>query len=284
MKGLSLLLCLIWGFNFVIMKLGNGAFEPVQFAAFRFLTGTLLLFGILIWKRVPNPDRHTMKWVILCGILQTTYFNIAIQISLNYINAGLTSVLTYSMPLFLSVMAHFMIPGERLNTRKTIGIATGIMGLLFAMDIHLGGNLWAMLLGVSSAIAWALSNLIIKLKLQHCDKTQFTTWQMAFGALGLLLYSLLFERWEPHFSTASIFYILFSGIVASALAFLLWTHILTRMEASKASVTLLLVPIIGVVSGWIFLHEELKAATLLGIFLVLAGIWIVNRSGAPKPQ
>ncbi|WP_068496066.1 DMT family transporter [Paenibacillus kribbensis] len=284
MKGLSLLLCLIWGFNFVIMKLGNGAFEPVQFAAFRFLTGTLLLFGILIWKRVPNPDRHTMKWVILCGILQTTYFNIAIQISLNYINAGLTSVLTYSMPLFLSIMAHFMIPGERLNTRKTVGIATGIMGLLFAMDIHLGGNLWAMLLGVSSAIAWALSNLIIKLKLQHCDKTQFTTWQMAFGALGLLLYSLLFERWEPHFSTESIFYILFSGIVASALAFLLWTHILTRMEASKASVTLLLVPIIGVVSGWIFLHEELKAATLLGIILVLAGIWIVNRSGAPKPR
>ncbi|AET60689.1 YoaV [Paenibacillus terrae HPL-003] len=284
MKGLSLLLCLIWGFNFVIMKLGNRAFEPVQFAAFRFLTGTLLLFGILMWKRVPNPDRHTMKWVILCGILQTTYFNIAIQISLNYINAGLTSVLTYSMPLFLSVMAHFMIPGERLNTRKTIGIATGIMGLLFAMDIHLGGNLWAMLLGVSSAVAWALSNLIIKLKLQHCDKTQFTTWQMAFGALGLLLYSLLFERWEPHFSTTSIIYILFSGIVASALAFLLWTHILTRMEASKASVTLLLVPIIGVVSGWIFLHEELKAATLLGIFLVLAGIWIVNRSGAPKPQ
>lgn len=44
MKGLSLLLCLIWGFNFVIMKLGNGAFEPVQFAALRFLTGTLLLF------------------------------------------------------------------------------------------------------------------------------------------------------------------------------------------------------------------------------------------------
>ncbi|WP_342417681.1 DMT family transporter [Paenibacillus sp. FSL R10-2782] len=284
MKGLSLLLCLIWGFNFVIMKLGNGAFEPVQFASFRFLTGTLFLFGILFWKRVPYPDRHAMKWVILCGILQTTYFNIAIQISLNYINAGLTSVLTYSMPLFVSIMAHFLIPGERLNTSKTIGIATGMMGLLFAMDIHLGGNLWAMLLGVSSAIAWALSNLIIKLKLQHCDKIQFTTWQMAFGAFGLLLYSLLFERWEPHFSAASIFYILFSGIVASALAFLLWTHILTRMEASKASVTLLLVPIIGVVSGWIFLHEELKAATLLGIFLVLAGIWIVNRSGTPKSQ
>lgn len=276
MQLLSLLLCLIWGFNFVIMKLGNGLFPPVLFAAFRFLVGSGVLFFIVFLKRIPLPKREHLKWYILCGILQTTYFNIAIQVSLNYISAGLTSVLTYSMPLFLSLMAHYWIPGERLTTRKTIGITVGIIGLVVAMDIHISGNMWTLLLALSSAVSWAMSNVIIKQKLQHTDKVQFTAWQMAFGTMGLFIYSLLFEHGVSHWNLEAVSYLLFSGIVASALAFVLWTYILSKVEASTASITLLTVPIIGVISGWLFLHEQLKTVTLAGIAFVLLGIWIVN--------
>lgn len=283
MRWLSVLLCLIWGFNFVIMKLGNGAFPPVQFAALRFLTGTIVLFGIMLWKKSFLPRKGEMKWFLLCGILQTMYFNIAIQISLVYINAGLTSVLTYSMPLFLSILAHYFIPGESLHKWKLLGVCIGVAGLFVAMDIHLDGNLWAMLLGLSSAVSWAIANLIIKKKLQHTDKLQFTSWQMLFGTIGLFLYSFIIEDGQAHFTLTSISYILFSGILASALAFLLWSHILSTTEASKASIMLLLVPIVGIISGWLFLHEQLKLITVVGISLVLTGIWIVNVSGRFTP-
>lgn len=276
MQLISYLLCIIWGFNFVIMKLGNGLFPPVLFAAFRFLIGSGVLFLFIAYKKIPLPKPQHFKWFIVCGILQTTYFNIAIQISLNYISAGLTSVLTYSMPLFLSIMAHFWIKGERLTARKLTGIVIGIMGLILAMDIHLSGNPWILLLALSSAITWALSNIIIKQKLHSCDKVQFTTWQMTFGTAGLFLYSLLFEHGPSHWNPEAVMYLSFSGIIASALAFVLWTNILSKIEASKASITLLTVPIIGVISGWIFLNEELKTATVAGIALVLLGIWIVN--------
>ncbi|WP_462411344.1 DMT family transporter [Neobacillus sp. Marseille-QA0830] len=273
------MLCLIWGFNFVIMKLGNGAFPPVLFASLRFLTGAIVLLGVSFMKKNPLPNKSDWKWVILCGLFQTTYFNIAIQISLNYVSAGLTSVLTYSMPLFLSIMAHKWIPNEQLTPRKTFGIVLGIAGLFLAMDIHLGGNVWAVLLALSSAISWAVANLIFKLKLKHCDSVQFTTWQMTIGALGLLVYSLSFEHGEAHWGVMPSVYILFSGIVASALAFVMWNHILSLTEASKASTSLLLVPVVGVMSGWLFLHESLSIVTLGGILLVLAGIWFVNSKG-----
>ncbi|MBS4210230.1 DMT family transporter [Bacillus sp. FJAT-50079] len=273
------MLCLIWGFNFVIMKLGNGAFPPVQFAAFRFLLGAIILLAVCFLKRIPLPKKSDIKWYVLCGVLQTTYFNIAIQISLNYVSAGLTSVLTYSMPLFLSIMAHRWIPGETLTRRKTFGIVLGIVGLFLAMNIQLGGAFWAVLLALSSAISWAVANLLFKLKLKHCDTIQFTTWQMVIGAVGLLVYSLSFENGESHWGIMPIVYILFSGVIASALAFVMWNHILSRTEASKASVSLLLVPIVGVISGIIFLDENLKIATLAGISLVLVGIWIVNSKG-----
>lgn len=276
------LLCLIWGFNWVVMKLGNGALPPVLFAALRFTTGAVVLFGVAYFRRIPLPTKRDLKWYALCGFLQTTYFNIAIQISLNYISTGLTSVLTYSMPLFLSIMAHFSIPGERLTPRKTIGIAIGLLGLCFAMDTHFDGEFWAIVLALSSAISWALSNVIIKRKLQHCNNVQFTTWQMALGAVGLILYSVFFEHGTSHWGVMPILYVLFAGIVASSLGFVLWFHILAKTEASKASIFLLLVPVVGVLSGWLILHEQLKLATLIGIVLVLVGIWFVNATAKKK--
>ncbi|MBP1934488.1 DMT family transporter [Ammoniphilus resinae] len=275
------MLCIIWGFNFVIMKLGNGAFPPVLFAAFRFLTGAIVLLGVSLMRRIFLPNRSDLKWYILCGFFQTTYFNIAIQISLNYVSAGLTSVLTYSMPLFLSIMAHLWIPGEQLTVRKTFGIVLGLFGLFLAMNIHIGGSLWAVLLALSSAISWAAANLLFKLKLKHCDSIQFTTWQMTIGAVGLLVYSLSFEDGGSNWGFMPVVYILFSGIVASALTFVMWNHILSRTEASKASISLLLVPVVGVISGCLFLQESFEIHTLVGIMLVLVGIWIVNRKRNP---
>lgn len=286
MNGLILILCLIWGFNFVVMKSANGAFPPVLFAAFRFSVGAMVLFAIGYFKRIPLPSKKNLKWYVLCGFLQTTHFNLAIQISLNHISAGLVSVLTYSMPLFFCILAHFFIPGERLTVRKMIGIIIGIMGLFFALNInHLDGNLWALILALTSAISWAISNLIIKQKLQNCDKIQFTAWQMAVGAGALFLYSFCFENGQSHWDIMSIGYILFSGIIASALAFVLWTYILTKIQASKASISLLLVPIVGIISSYLFLHESLKVSTLIGVLFVLLGIWIVNSSSAQeKPK
>lgn len=283
MNGMILILCLIWGFNFVVMKSANGAFPPVLFAAFRFFVGAAVLFGVAYFKKIPLPSKRNLKWYILCGILQTTYFNLAIQISLNYISAGLVSVLTYSMPLFFCILAHFFIPGERLTLRKITGIIIGIIGLFFALNItHLDGSLWTLILALSSAISWAVSNLIIKQKLQNCDKIQFTAWQMAIGAGALFLYSFCFENGQSHWSIVSIGYILFSGIIASALAFVLWSYILTKIQASKASISLLMVPLVGIISSYLFLKESLKVSTIIGVLFVLLGIWIVNSSSAYK--
>jgi O-acetylserine/cysteine efflux transporter len=276
MKGLILLLCLIWGFNFVIMKEANTAFPPVLFAAFRFGLGTVVLFIIVYFKKIPFPSKQDLKWYIVCGLLQTTFFNIALQISLNHISAGLTSVLTYSMPFWLTLMAHVLIPHERLTVKKTIGLVTGILGLFIAMNVTLGGSLWSLLLALSSGLAWAISNIIIKLKLKHCNNIQFTAWQMGLGAVGLALFSLLFEHGTSHWGVMPVIYILFAGTIASAFAFVLWFYILSNTEASKASISLLLVPMVGIVSGCLVLHETLKIATTIGILFVLIGIWLVN--------
>lgn len=133
-------------------------------------------------------------------------------------------------------------------------------------------------MALTSGLSWAISNVIIKKKLQHCDQIQFTTWQMAIGTVGLFLYSFCFEHGDAHWGLMPILYILFAGIFPSALAFLLWTYILSKTEASKASMSLLLVPVVGAVSGFFFLGQVLSPITLIGIAFVLLGIWFVNSS------
>jgi drug/metabolite transporter (DMT)-like permease len=118
-------------------------------------------------------------------------------------------------------MAHYFIPGEKLTVSKIIGISIGIVGLFLAMDIQFGGNIWAPILALSSAVTWALSSLIFKKKLQGCDTVQFTTWQMGAGAIGLFMYSISFEHGQSHWSLMAVVYLLYSGILASALAFVI---------------------------------------------------------------
>lgn len=169
-----------------------------------------------------------------------------------------------------------------MTVSKTIGILIGIFGLFLAMDIQFGGNIWAPILALSSAVTWALSSLIFKKKLQDCNTIQFTTWQMAIGAIGLFMYSFSFKDGPSHWSLMAVVYLLYSGVLASALAFVIWSHILSKTEASKASISLLIVPVVGTLSGVLFLKENLTTITLLGIILTLLGVWLVNRTSSDR--
>lgn len=283
-NGLIVILCLIWGFNFVIMKLANELFSPALFITYRFFIGAAILLCIGYFKKISLPSRQELKWYSICGLLQTACLNIAIQVALNYIDAGLTSVLVYSMPLFVAIMAHFWIPGERLTVRKMIGIAIGIIGLFLAVNIRQMENYWAMLLVLAGAFSWALSNIIVKVKLKDCDNLQFTTCQMTVGASGLCLYSVCFESTAVQWNMLGVLYLLFAGVFASAFAFSLWSYILSKIEAGKAAVSLLLVPVIGVIAGCVFLNESLSLRAWFGILFVFAGVWLVHAPGIAQKR
>ena len=196
---LILLLCLIWGFNFTVMKLALDYFPPVLFSSIRFLIASILLLAICFYKKIPFPRKQDWKWYAICGILQTSFQFIANQQALQYIDSGLTSLLCYTMPIWFAILAHFFI-GERLTKQKTVALVIGVIGLLIVMQINpfqiewKGMTLLAQLLVLSGAIAWAVSNIIVKKVLEHHNKWQFTAYQMVIGTFVLFLYSIFFER------------------------------------------------------------------------------------------
>ena len=181
------------------------------------------------------------------------------------------------MPIWVTILAKFFL-NETLTTKKIIGVALSIAGIFVLMNDDFGGNLFAILLALAAAIGWAVSNILMKLKFVGFNLIALTTWQVAAGAIILTIYAAFFVETTAIWTPLSIACIAYNGILASAVAFFLWIYILSRMEASKASVSILGVPVVGVISGVIFLHEPLTLPMLLGMVMILSGIVLVQRS------
>lgn len=271
------LICLIWGFNFVVMKVANNFFSPELFVTYRFLTGAIVLLAIAFFVKLPKPPKKYWLWIILSAIFQIAYGNAALQICFNYLNAGLVAVLNYTMPIWVTILARIFL-NEKLSAQKIFGVAISICGVFLLMADDLGGNFFAILLGLSAAFSWAVANTIMKIKFKGFNLISLTTWQMTAGAILLTIYSAIFVDTAANWTLTAIACVVYNGVLASALAFFLWIYILSKMEASKASVSILAVPVVGVISGMIFLNEPLTFVMTIGMVMVFSGIILVQCS------
>ena len=278
-----LALYIIWGFNWVVMKEATLFFPPVLFSCYRFVIGAVVLIGITLWCRMPLPPKRYWPWIIVTGLLQIAVNNAAVQIGVTSLGAGLVAVVNYSMPVWMSILAYFILH-ETLTKRKILGIVLSMVGMYVLMNVDIIGDMTGLLLTIGGAIAWAVAAVIVKYqdKVMHrqqqketCTMIQYTKWQIAVGALFLWVYAMLFEQGQVTWSPMAVSCLAYNGVLASALAFFLWNYILTKMEASKAGVASLGVPVVGVICNIIFMHEAVHWNTAVGMILILAGIFLI---------
>lgn len=272
---------LIWGLNWVIMKTANLYFPPILFVAWRFGSGALILLAVAYWKKIPLPDAKFLPWIILTGILQIALNNVAVQVGMLTISAGMACLLNYTAPLWTAIFAHFTL-NEKLTRIKFFGLFLALLGLYVLMGVEGVDDLSAAFIIIFGAAIWAASSIIVKLRLTKCNMIQLTTWQIVFGAVSLIIYSSLFPQGEIIWNVPAVLCVIYNGALATALAFFLWNYVLVRIEASTASIATLVAPVVGVLSGVIFLGEPLTVQIISGMVLIFAGILIVVRKGAKK--
>jgi len=267
---------LIWGLNWVIMKTANNYFPPILFVTWRFGTGALILLAFAYWRKIPLPEKKFLPWIFLTGVLMIVLNNIAAQVGMQTISAGMAAVLNYTAPLWTAILAHFAL-NERLTKIKCVGIFSAILGLYVLMGLQGVEDLHAAFIIILGAVVMAVANIIVKLKLSKNNMVQLTTWQMVFGALVLVAYSSIFPQGEIHWCLPAVLCVIYNGALASALAFFLWNYVLTHIEASSASIATLVAPIVGVLGGVFILGEPFTVQIVVGIILIFAGILIVVR-------
>lgn len=265
---------LIWGMNWVVMKVANGYFPPVLFVTYRFASGALVMLIAAIVMKVTLPKTQFWPWLIITGVLQIAINSAIVQIGMMSLGAGMAAVLNYTMPLWVAIMAHFML-GERLTLPKFVGIFISLIGMYILMGLTALNDLTAACLTIFGAMIWALAGVLTKMKLKGCSMMQIATWQMISGAVVLSIYSATIPQGEVIWNISSVLMLLYNGVLASAAAFFIWNWLLMKIEASKASIAILGVPVVGVLGGIVCLGEPLTLHTTLGMFLILLGIYLV---------
>ncbi|MDY0396125.1 DMT family transporter [Virgibacillus halophilus] len=279
-----LIITVLWGYAWVLMKEVLTYMGPFTFSSFRFGTGSIVLLLIVWLSRKRFPLRQYWRQLLLLGILQTAIVFLLVMYGLRFVDAGKSSVLLYSMPMWSSILAVKFL-SEKLTPAKWAGLLIGMLGLLTILgwDIWLGHD-WKVIIGelliILAAVSWGISNVYYRLQLQHLPKLETNAYQMLFGTIGILIATFFTEWGEPiALNLHSGYYILFTGILASALCFSVWFLILSMIDMVTATISTLLVPIFGLLFSSLVLGENMTAGVITGSCLIIAGIIIAQVSG-----
>ncbi|MET3683592.1 drug/metabolite transporter (DMT)-like permease [Alkalibacillus flavidus] len=284
---LMITITLIWGYTWVLMKASLDYMGPFTFSSFRFGTGALTLLLIVWITRLGFPPKRYVKPLMAIGFLQTTVVFTLVMFALMFVEAGKSSVLLYSMPVWSSLFAVKWL-GEPLTRWRTAGLVSGLLGLLTILgwDIWLGQSLAVIageLLIILSAVSWAGANILYRLKVSDLPKIQSSAFQMLFGVIGIFLATLVMEGGQSiDFTAESIYYIMFSGVLASALCFTVWYVIMSTVDMVTATISTLLVPMFGLLFSHLLLNEALTASIMAGSTLILLGIALTQIKIEPK--
>lgn len=278
------ILCVIWGLTFTVMKVGISYIPPFTFSALRFIIGGILLVGLTLALRIGIPAREDWCALIILGLLQTALTFGLVFYAMQSIPAGITSVLLYSYPIIVNLMAYFLL-GERLNLKNIVGLLTGFLGLImiFSTGGFQSGSIYGKILIVIAAVNWGLATIFLKRRFPTHNKLQVTAWQMLFGgALTMLIVPFIEGGVSLTLNLTAWAALLFTSVFASALAFSLWFYVLDFWGVGRASVFIFLVPVCGVLFSTLLLGEELTINLALGLMAVVIGIWLVNAEAGKK--
>ena len=269
----------VWGYGWVASKVALSYSPPLAFAALRVMLSALCLFAVLVAARRPlRPP--PLGYTLAIGLLQTTAFAGLVISALHLTGAGRVSVLTYTMPFWLLLLA-WMFLGERLRGVQWLAVTLAFTGLVLVVSPWRLDGVLAGVLTVLGGLAWAGSGLLVKiLERRHfVDTLSLTAWQMLLGGVPLIVVAMLARepaiQWTAAFGAA----LAYNVVLANAVAWLLWVYALRALTAGAAGLGSLAVPVVGVIAAWLQLGERPGAAEAAGMALIIAALAVLAARG-----
>lgn len=279
---LLLFVVITWGYSWVLMKIGLRYMEPLTFAAYRCGVGGLAMLPFLYMKGFSFPKGE--KWLnyIIVGLFQTTGMFGFMLYGMKLVTAGKTAVLLYTMSIWTCLLGHFYLK-ERLSTSRWLGVLSGFLGILFILGWDAIVNqdaeiLFGEFLILIGSVSWAISNIWVKKTMMNEDTYLVNGIQLLIGTAGLALLALPTEGLEyVKWTWVSTSIIIFTGVVASTINFTLWFYLLKKLDTYAVTVSVMLVPVLGLFFDWLQLGKRLDIGIIIGGILILAGIYQVSK-------
>jgi drug/metabolite transporter (DMT)-like permease len=273
---------LIWSSAFFNIKIATYSYGPVTIAFLRIIFGAIPVVGLCLFKKIKieafSKDWH---WFALIGMLNLVIPFFLIAYGVQKVQSNLAAILMASTPLSATVLAHFFTKNEKINFTKIFGVLLGFSGIvfLFSDNILINDNNFLSALIIFFASTFYVIGGLLTLKISNKKNENVTASILIWATIFLIPITAYTEQpWNLNPSMESTISVIYLGIVATGFAWLLRFRILITNGLVFQAQVAYLIPIFGIILGYIFLKEVITPKVLVAVVAVIIGIYFVKKS------
>ncbi|GIV89714.1 MAG: hypothetical protein KatS3mg055_2232 [Chloroflexus sp.] len=281
-----LLVVLIWGANFSIVKAALTEIPPLAFATLRFASASVLLLAFTFWRegrRALPPDRATFWKLTWIGFIGNTVYQALFTYSLTLTTAANGSLIIATTPAWVALTAA-VLGIERVRRTMAMGIALAIGGVMLVVaerGLSLGGSgLLGDLLMLGAALCWMMYTLGVRTLGQGLSPLAITAWTMVTGVPGMALISIPDwgrVAWDS-VSFNAWFGLLYATLLALVLAYVLWNNSVRVAGSARTAIYSCAIPLVATLLAWPLIGEQPTWVQGIGGLLIISGVLLTRRS------
>ena len=276
------LMCILWGFTWMYLKISLAQMPIFTGLAIRFLLAGLVFWILFFLKGEKVHLTSKMKNVYILF----TLFNFSLCYYLTYWGAkfvfsNLGAIIWSLLPICVALMAHFFIPDDRLNIRKFVGMLIGLIGtiLLFSKGELLGEGqtTFGIIAILASVVLAAWPNVYLKMQKTTINSYHLNAFGMTISGLLFFLFALILENSNSiPIDKTNMFAIFFLTIPGTVITWGIYIWLFNHIPVTQISYTAFYPPIIATFVGWLFLNESLPLVAIFGSILIIFGGYLVS--------
>ncbi len=275
-------LALIWASAFFNIKIATYSYGPVTIAFLRILLGAIPVVGLCFFKKIKiEAFSKDWYWFAAIGVINLVIPFFLIAYGVQKVQSNLAAILMASTPLSATVLAHFFTENEKINFVKVLGVLIGFSGIvfLFSDDILINkNNIVSALLILGGSTFYVIGGLLT-LKVSNKKNENVTASILIWATIFLIPITALTEQpWNLNPRLDSTLSLIYLGVFSTGLAWLMRFRILKNNGLVFQAQVAYLIPIFGIILGYIFLNEIVTPKVIFAVFAVVSGIYFVRRS------
>lgn len=276
-----LIVVLIWGANWVNMKIGLYYATPLNYLFQRLFFSSFMIAPFLFFAKngIKRDPRIFVNVVILCVIYAVSV--IFLMVGLEHESAGISSVVTFTQPLFVFALSAIFLKNEITKVR-IVGVLVGFGGIITIYLEKIGGVEYATMsisFLLASAFLWAVTIVYYKIISEEVHPYWIGFFQAAIGSIIVYPFALVTGGVVFIFDLPYLLSLAYVTVLSTVVAFSLWFYLLRSEDAAKVSSSSFMIPVVALVSSNLLLGETINLPQMAGVFMVLAGVYLVNRKG-----
>ena len=280
------ILAFIWASAFFNIKIATYSYGPLTIAFLRIFFGAIPVILLCNFKKIKiEAFSKDWYWFALIGVINLVIPFFFIAYGVQEVQSNLAAILMASTPLTATALAHFFTNNEKINLIKSFGILIGFSGIifLFSDNLLIGKNNFFSAFSILFGSCFYVIGGLLTLKISNKKNENVTASILIWGTIFLLPISLFFEQpWNltPRLdSTLSLIYL---GVFSTGIAWLLRFYILKHNGLVFQSQVAYLIPIFGVILGFLILNEAITPKVIISLIAVIIGIYIVKKGSKIK--